>query len=194
MFFCLLLSIGVLQAEELKIENCENAKAKCTEGKLVTSTTANEYLIKNKGKSIFIDIRSTTEVALLGTPKIIDKNIPFMEVDINKWNENKKDILFVKNQDFVDQVQNFIFDKDLNEDTPIFLMCRSGDRSAIATTILKQAGFSNVYSIIDGFEGDKAKEGELKGKRVVNGWKNNNLEWEYLSSPEKISKILKFKQ
>ncbi len=33
--------------------------------------------------------------------------------------------------------------------------------------------------MIDGFEGDTPKDGERKGQRVVNGWKNANFPWGY---------------
>lgn len=52
-------------------------------------------------------------------------------------------------------------------------MCRSGDRSARAVNLLKDAGFTTVYSVIDGFEGDMAPQ----GRRTVNGWKNPGLPW-----------------
>lgn len=34
-------------------------------------------------------------------------------------------------------------------------MCRSGGRSAAAVNLLAGAGFTNVYNITDGMEGDK---------------------------------------
>jgi rhodanese-related sulfurtransferase len=58
-------------------------------------------------------------------------------------------------------------------------MCRSGKRSAKGVNMLAAAGFTNAYSVVDSFEGDKAKEGENKGKRTVNGWKNSGLPWTY---------------
>lgn len=58
-------------------------------------------------------------------------------------------------------------------------MCRSGSRSAKAANLLDQMGYKNVYTILDGFEGDKAKSGPNKGHRVVNGWKNSPLPWSY---------------
>jgi rhodanese-related sulfurtransferase len=39
-------------------------------------------------------------------------------------------------------------------DDVLLLMCRSGGRSAIGINMLAQAGFKNVYNIIDGMEGD----------------------------------------
>jgi rhodanese-related sulfurtransferase len=60
-------------------------------------------------------------------------------------------------------------------------MCRSGGRSAYAVNLLAKTGFKNVYSIVDGFEGDKLDiEGSYyKGKRLVNGWKNSGAPWTY---------------
>ena len=58
-------------------------------------------------------------------------------------------------------------------------MCRSGKRSAKAADMLADAGYTKVYSVVDGYEGDKAKDGPDKGKRTVNGWKNSGLPWTY---------------
>ena len=55
-------------------------------------------------------------------------------------------------------------------------------RSARAVNALAKLGFTNVYSMVDGFEGDKDKD----GKRTVNGWKNDGLAWSYKLTPERI--------
>ena len=56
----------------------------------------------------------------------------------------------------------------------ILAMCRSGGRSAMVVNALAKAGFTQVYNIIDGFEGDKVEDPESvhHGKRMRNGWKN----------------------
>jgi rhodanese-related sulfurtransferase len=61
----------------------------------------------------------------------------------------------------------------------VILICRSGDRSAKAQDRLQAAGFTRVYSIAEGFEGDTAKDGAQAGQRTVNGWKNGGLPWTY---------------
>jgi hypothetical protein len=68
----------------------------------------------------------------------------------------------------------------------ILVMCRSGDRSAIAVNALAKAGFVNVYNIIDGMEGDMVDEPGSKhhGKRMKNGWKNCGSPWTYDVNPE----------
>jgi hypothetical protein len=40
---------------------------------------------------------------------------------------------------------------------------------------LAEAGFMQVGSVVDGFEGDMSKD----GRRSVNGWKNAGLPWSY---------------
>lgn len=48
-----------------------------------------------------------------------------------------------------------------------------------AANLLSQLGYLNVYSVVDGFEGDVAATGPKQGQRVVNGWKNADLPWSY---------------
>jgi rhodanese-related sulfurtransferase len=50
-------------------------------------------------------------------------------------------------------------------------MCRSGGRSAMAVSILAQAGFTKAYNITDGMEGDLVKDPDslFAGKRMKNG-------------------------
>ena len=65
-------------------------------------------------------------------------------------------------------------------------MCRSGGRSALAVNALAQAGFTNVYNVIDGFEGDKVDDptSYYDGKRMKNGWKNSGSPWTYDCEPD----------
>jgi rhodanese-related sulfurtransferase len=67
----------------------------------------------------------------------------------------------------------------LGKDATIILICRSGDRSSKAQDRLQASGYTKVYGIAEGFEGDTAQDGGKKGQRVVNGWKNANLPWTY---------------
>jgi rhodanese-related sulfurtransferase len=67
----------------------------------------------------------------------------------------------------------------LGKDATIILICRSGDRSSKAQDRLQTAGYSKVYSIAEGVEGDTVKDGPQAGQRAVNGWKNAKLPWTY---------------
>jgi rhodanese-related sulfurtransferase len=73
-----------------------------------------------------------------------------------------------------------------NKESTILLMCRSGTRSSKAASLLNKLGYSKAYTVVDGYEGDKVKEGEYKDQRLVNGWKNANLPWTYKLPEEKV--------
>lgn len=61
----------------------------------------------------------------------------------------------------------------------LVLLCRSGHRSATAANALAEVGFTNVYSVVDGFEGDTItdKGSPHFGHRLKDGWRNAALPW-----------------
>lgn len=121
-------------------------------------------------ETIILDVRSPEEFMLVGHPPMA-YNIPIMTIV-----STHKRITMKPNPDFVSQVTRR-FDKE----APLLLMCRSGSRSTHASKMLKKAGFTKIYNVIDGFEGikEKRKENPDFGKRVVNGWKNSEAPWTY---------------
>jgi rhodanese-related sulfurtransferase len=85
------------------------------------------------------------------------------------------------NPDFVAEVKQVCQPDDV-----ILVMCSSGGRAAMAVNVLAQAGFTRVYNIIHGFEGDKVGDpgSAYYGKPMRNGWKNAGLPWGYSFDPE----------
>jgi len=144
------------------------------------------HAIKTEGgaKVLFVDVRGPLEVQFVGRPDVIDRNIPYVLDDISKIDEKRKEYQRMPNSDFALAVEEAVSGAGLDKSAAIILMCRSGDRSALASNLLAKAGYSNVMSVVDGFEGDKAKDGEMKGKRVVNGWRNAGLPWGYGLDPK----------
>jgi rhodanese-related sulfurtransferase len=66
-------------------------------------------------------------------------------------------------------------------------MCRSGGtRGAPAANVLFDRGFKKVYVVTAGFEGGSLKEGDKKGWRLKNGWKNSGLPWSYKLNKDKM--------
>jgi rhodanese-related sulfurtransferase len=62
-------------------------------------------------------------------------------------------------------------------DRPVLLICRSGRRSLDAGKALEAAGFTEVMSVLHGFEGDL----DVNFHRSrVNGWRFDGLPWEQL--------------
>jgi rhodanese-related sulfurtransferase len=89
----------------------------------------------------------------------------------------------------VSEVHRRLSEKKLDSDSTVVLICRSGDRSAAAANLLAEAGFKRVYSVVDGVEGDLAKDGPKAGQRIVNGWKNAGLPWSYTLEKKKMYKV-----
>jgi rhodanese-related sulfurtransferase len=56
----------------------------------------------------------------------------------------------------------------------ILLLCRSGKRSALAAEAATKAGFSQVFNILEGFEGD-LNTAQQRGEH--NGWRYHGLTW-----------------
>ncbi len=71
------------------------------------------------------------------------------------------------NPDFVEKASD-----GLDPSQPILLLCRSGVRSAAAAAALTDAGFTDVYNVSDGFEGDLDHESHRPG-----GWRGAGLPW-----------------
>ncbi|MCF6199793.1 MAG: sulfurtransferase [Hyphomicrobiaceae bacterium] len=142
-------------------------------GLYLTSSEAYKFK-KQSPKVLFLDVRTQAEVNFLGMPDIADANIPIKPLSSVLTDDGKKYQRW-DNLEFVEAVTDMIKRKGLEKDPVLFIMCRNGKGSAIATNRLANAGFTKVYSIIDGYEGDFDKN----GKRTVNGWKNAGLPWSY---------------
>ncbi len=59
-------------------------------------------------------------------------------------------------------------------DAAILLLCRSGVRSHHAATAAALAGFTRVYNVLEGFEGDQDEEGR---RGTTGGWRLAGLPW-----------------
>lgn len=131
---------------------------------------------------LFIDVRTRQEVHYIGIADPIDAHIPY-RFDSNEWREKSDGIhgTFRRplNFDFEAAVENALRAKGLDKSSPVIIMCTSGSRAPHAAGALHDAGFTRVYTQVEGFEGVKAKSGAHKGKRVVGGWKNEGLPWSY---------------
>jgi rhodanese-related sulfurtransferase len=135
--------------------------------------------LKKHPKALFLDLRTPEELLFVGVPQGIDGNAPFGIMNYNKWDEKKKTYVRFPNPDFLSNFEYWAMDKGTEKADPVLLICRSGDRSALGADFLAKQGYTNVWSVVDGFEGDFAKDGPSKGKRAVNGWKNIGLPWSY---------------
>ena len=158
-------------------------------GQYLSSQEAAKFMDQNASKALFLDVRTEAEVTFLGMPLQADANVPYMkQPDFPVWDAAKGTYKLELNPDFLPEVRHRLSAKGLGPDSAIVLICRSGDRSAAAANLLAEAGFKNVYSVVDGYEGDVATDGPKAGQRVVNGWKNAGLPWSYKLDKAKMYK------
>lgn len=133
-----------------------------------------------KGVALF-DIRTRAEAMYVGMAATADALVPFVEHQelMTDWDDKRAMYRLEPNQDFVPEIARRLQAMGLDKSATVILLCRSGDRSSKAADRLLAEGYTKVYSVAEGFEGDKASAGASKGQRTVNGWKNAGLPWSY---------------
>ena len=118
---------------------------------------AYEFLQQHRD-AVLVDCRSEMEYLFVGHPAGAH-HVP--------WNDGPDwDI----NPHFVGQVK-----KVASMNRPVVLICRSGQRSVAAGVELENAGFSEVYTVLEGFEGPLDDEHH---RGTVGGWRKEGLPWE----------------
>jgi len=143
----------------------------------LTPKEAANFVVTDASNTLLIDARTPAELQFVGYTDMMDANVPYITYDYSGWDDKAKEYKRVPNSGFTTQIEDALAKKGMagKKDARIIIMCRSGDRSAKAADLLAKSGYTNVWSQMDGFEGDKSKA----GKRDVNGWKNDGLPWTY---------------
>lgn len=121
-----------------------------------------------------LDVRTVAEYVFIGhAPMAVNIPLKFLKEELSVLTLSPA---MPDNENFIADVK-----KRFKETDTIYVMCRSGGRSAAAVNLMARAGFKQVYNIIDGFEGDALKEADSynDGKRIINGWKNSGAPWTY---------------
>ena len=177
-FYCMCVS-SVFAVDKNDIPEYKQTRV----GLYITSSEAFDEIQSVGNEILFLDVRTRSEIAVVGMPTVADANVPYMFMaEPMTWNDDWGNFKMTKNQNFLNAVKQRLEEKGLGQDDKVFLMCRSGGRSASAADLLSKAGFTNVYSVVDGYEGDTAKN----GKRILNGWKNSDLPWSYKLDKKKM--------
>lgn len=128
---------------------------------------------------VFLDVRDPVEIAFVGHPQGVDAIVP-IRLATHRYDAAKGTYAEDENPEFLTQAEAAIARAGGDADSPVFVICRSGSRSASAANTLADAGYTNVWNIVEGFEGDK----DDAGARSVNGWRNAGLPWTYRIAPE----------
>ncbi len=122
-------------------------------------------MIQHTANAVLIDVRSRMEFEYVGHPvgaiNIVWKEPPDWRV----------------NPDFSAQFEKVLAEELQRppQDTTILTICRSGKRSREAAENLAEHGFTNLFNIAEGFEGER--DGN-KHRGTLNGWRFHGLPWE----------------
>ncbi len=180
MVTCLAVTTSASAAEiRSSIREAELPEKKQTTLGLYLSSTDAMVALDADPTILFVDVRDPIEVNFVGHPEPVDAIIPFQLFKL-EFDEKKGAYKGVPNEDFVNNVDALVAREGLGKTHPVFVMCRSGGRSANAANTLAKAGYDNVWSLVEGFEGDKDKA----GMRTVKGWRNTGLPWKYELTPK----------
>lgn len=124
-------------------------------------------MLQENPRTVLIDIRSNMEYLFVGHPAGA-VHIPW--IDEPDWTVNPH---------FVTEVRQLMLGgiscAEEGECAPIILICRSGKRSVDAGNALVAGGFSAVYHIDEGFEGDLD---DHHHRSALGGWRFRGLPWE----------------
>lgn len=176
------IGVTTITGEAQPIVETQLPESKRTDlGLYITAKEAYEQWKVNPDRIKILDCRTPEEYAFVGHAPMA-YNIP-SKFFTYKFDSEKKEPVMVNNPDFLETIK-----KKFKTDDTIFVMCRSGGRSASSVNAMAKAEFINVYNIIDGFEGDSIKDSGsyFDGKRIRNGWKNSGAPWTYELTPNQM--------
>ena len=184
-FAALAMFLGVSLNAMAQVDETKLVPEKKTKLELyLDARSTPDFLKKNAGRVLFVDVRTRTEAMFVGMPSGVDALVPFVETEeiMTTWDNAKSAYKLQPVQDFVPEINRRLNEKQLTKEDIVVLICRSGDRSSRAVNRLAEDGFKRVYTVADGFEGDMSKD----GRRNVNGWKNADLPWSYKLDKSKM--------
>lgn len=111
----------------------------------------------SRGEAVLVDVRTAEERKFVGhVPESV--HIP--------WATGTS---LTRNPRFVRELESKV-----GKDEVILLLCRSGKRSALAAEAAAKAGFTSVYNVLEGFEGE-LNQHQQRG--TTDGWRYRGLPW-----------------
>jgi rhodanese-related sulfurtransferase len=114
-------------------------------------------LMQSLPEARLIDVRTRAELDWVG-------RIPgSVKVEWNTWPGGSR------NPDFIAE-----FEALIDKNAIVMLLCRSGSRSHHAAIAVTHVGYTNVYNVLQGFEGDKDPSGQ---RNRLGGWRAAGLPW-----------------
>jgi rhodanese-related sulfurtransferase len=122
----------------------------------LTPAEAHEVLTLAPGAKL-VDVRTRAELDWVG-------RVPHaVEIEWNTYPEGES------NPHFLAQLKHQVDPESL-----VMFLCRSGGRSNAAARAAAQAGYSEAFNILEGFEGDRDASSQ---RNTVGGWRLAGLPW-----------------
>jgi rhodanese-related sulfurtransferase len=117
---------------------------------------AEAHALMQQGAKL-VDVRTRAELHFVGS-------VPGSErIEWNTFPDG------ARNSSFLEQLG-----EEVRKEEPVMFLCRSGVRSHYAAITATQAGWTEAYNVLEGFEGDKDPGGH---RNTVGGWKHAGLPW-----------------
>ncbi len=164
----------------------ESPSARTELGLYVTARQA-WSLLQTEPAAILVDVRDPVEAMFTGFADPTQVHVPWLIVDPRHFSPEHGRYEMSRNPRFDQDILERLQALEVARDAPIIVICRSGaTRSAPAADRLTELGFTRVYSVVDGFEGERLRDGDSAGVRALNGWRNSGLPWSY-TLPEDVA-------
>jgi rhodanese-related sulfurtransferase len=119
------------------------------------------WALAQNGEAVLVDVRSAEEYKFVG-------HVPG-SVHV-AWASGTS---LTRNPRFVRELEQKLAPAG-GKHAVLLLICRSGKRSVSAAEAAHQAGFTSVFNVLEGFEGEKDAE-QHRGQQ--DGWRFRNLPW-----------------
>lgn len=148
--------------------------------------TASEawQILQKDDKALLIDVRDPVEIKFTGFASETDIHVPWKIAATERWVDKHASWGMKSNPNFEAELSAKLTALHANKNTTLIVMCRSGStRSAPVVNLLASKGYTQAWTVVDGFEGSKLKQGNSKGVRAVDGWRNSGLPWSYRINP-----------
>jgi rhodanese-related sulfurtransferase len=122
---------------------------------------------------LLLDVRSHVEAAFGGRVPQADALVPYAEVmqPLN-WEPARGGFALVPEPHFVELAQAWIALLGGDHDTPLLLLCTTGEIAALAARALRADGYTHVMVIDGGLDGAQRDDGPQYA-----GWKAAGLPW-----------------
>ena len=119
--------------------------------------TEAQTLLQNLPGAVMVDVRTRAELEWVG-------RVPgSLATEWNRWPGSER------NPNFIAELESLV-----GKNAPVMFLCRSGGRSNSAAVAATQAGYTDAYNVLQGFEGDKDKSGQ---RNKLGGWRAAGLPW-----------------